>query len=84
VTLDEIYARADTLLAALDAANSSPFSDITRKYAIVTALINLERDVKVEYLDSLFAANGMISRLKATKSLDLSAPKYDIIDESRQ
>jgi hypothetical protein len=84
VTLDEIYARADTLLAALDAAQSSGFSDIARKYAIVQALINFERDVKVEYLDSLFAANGMISRLKATKSLDLSAPKYDIIDESRQ
>jgi hypothetical protein len=76
VTLDEIYARADTLLAALDASESFPFSDITRKYAIVTALINFERDVKVEYLDSLFAADGVISRLKTTKSID-------IIDESR-
>jgi hypothetical protein len=84
MTLDEIYARAETLLAALDAANSSAFSAITRKYTIVHALINFERDVKVEYLDSLFAADGVISRLKAVKSLDLSDPKYDISDESRQ
>jgi hypothetical protein len=69
VTLDQIYAHADTLLAALDAAQPSAFSDITRKYAIVQALISFERDVKVEYLDSLFAADGVISRLKATPSL---------------
>jgi hypothetical protein len=69
MTLDEIYARADALLTALDAANSSAFSAITRKYTIVQALINFERDVKVEYLDSLFAADGMISRLKTTKPL---------------
>jgi hypothetical protein len=70
VTIDEIYSRADTLLTALDAANSSAFSDITRKYTIVQALIIFEHDVKVEYLDSLLAADGVISRLKPAQSLN--------------